>query len=245
MNKELLELSYALKKKRQKRIMNAVLFVIAIFAAVVLSTKFLIFAVSEGSVSMQNDIPPGSHVFFTPIVGSPRRGDVLMIKRLGNKKQNTVRADGQNGRSEQTVSSVIDELSRFVTAQQISTLDISGLMGEHAMLRRVVALPGDTIYMRGNVLFVKPAGEEYFLTEFERTNKPYNAAITALPSFWDTKMGVRADMEEVTLEKDEYFVLGDNRISAVDCRMWGPITLKDVRAKGLFVFFPFNRLRRL
>lgn len=232
MNRELLELSYALRKKRQKRIMSVVLFVLSLFVSVLLIRTFLIFAVREKSVSMLNDIPPGAHLLLTPIVGTPDRGDVLLIKRLESKKQTAI------GYS-------IDELSRFLTAQQLSTADIKGYMGQHAMLRRVAAVPGDTIYMRGNVLFVKPKGEEYFLTEFERSRLSYNANITALPAFWDTKMGVKADMEEMTLGKDEYFVLGDNRVGSFDCRVWGPITLKDVSAKALAVFFPFNKFRVL
>lgn len=232
MNRELLELSYALRKKRQKRIMNLIFFIVSLFAAVLLVRTFLVFSVREKSVSMLNDIPAGAHIFLTPIVGSPKRGDVLLVKRLGRERSGVLPV-------------LFDELSRFITAQQFSTKDLRGLMGSHTMLRRVAALPGDTIYMRGNVLFVKPKGEEYFLTEFERTALPYNTNITTLPAFWDTHMGVYSDMEEVTLGEDEYYLLSDNRVSAFDCRMWGPVKLDDVKARALLLFFPFNKIHLL
>ena len=137
-----------------------------------------------------------------------------------------------------------DAVSRFFTAQQYSLFG-SDTASEQPEIRRVVALPGDTIYMQGYVVFVRPAGDSHFLTEFERSEKPYNVHIVSVPSDWDNTIGVSGSFEARTLGSGEYFVLGDNRTSAADSRLWGAVRLSDVKAKGLAVYFPFAKFRLL
>ena len=45
-----------------------------------------------------------------------------------------------------------------------------------------------------------------------------------------------------TLNEDEVFVLGDNRPNSVDSRIFGPITLDEIKGKVIFRIYPFEKL---
>jgi len=232
MNKELYKLSYTLKKQRDHRIVTVLVCALIIFAVIMIIRTFLLFPVRQRSVSMYPDIPNDSIVLFTPFIGTPSRGDVVLLKPRTEEKHSLLyRAAGV--------------LAGFFTAQQFTFSSTSGAMGSEPQIRRIVGLPGDTIYMRGYIIFVQASGEKHFLTEFECARRAYNVNLLAVPAGWDSSIGVGGDFEKIHLGKNQYFVLGDNRNSCLDSRLWGPVDEKDIRAKGLGVYFPFSKLRFL
>ena len=231
MKQKLYDYSFDVKKQHQHTIVSVIFFLLIIFADISLVRTFAVFTVRTRSVSMQPDIPSDSCTVFTPIVNTLLRGDVVMLKPRTSSPPSVF-------------ATAADAVSRFFTAQQYSLFG-SDTASEQPEIRRVVALPGDTIYMQGYVVFVRPAGDSHFLTEFERSEKPYNVHIVSVPSDWDNTIGVSGSFEARTLGSGEYFVLGDNRTSAVDSRLWGAVRLSDVKAKGLAVYFPFAKFRLL
>lgn len=44
---------------------------------------------------------------------------------------------------------------------------------------------------------------------------------------------------EITLKENEYFLLGDNRDSSLDCRVWGPLNISNIKGVIVFKVFPF------
>lgn len=78
------------------------------------------------------------------------------------------------------------------------------------VLRRVVAVPGDTVELRDGTLFVNGLAERgsYSIT---RTDP--------VPD------GQRYPL---ILRRDEYFVLGDRRETALDSRSFGPVTMRNI-----------------
>ena len=62
---------------------------------------------------------------------------------------------------------LLNSFVKFFTAQQFSYNKNRKLMGDQYLIRRVIGMPGDSIYMRDHVLYIKPKGEKHFLTEFE------------------------------------------------------------------------------
>ncbi len=90
-------------------------------------------------------------------------------------------------------------------------------------VKRVVALPGDTLYIQDGKLFVN--GEE----------QPDPEYMGSTPR----------DYDEITLGADEYFVIGDNRYSSHDSRYSevGPLSRDMIMGKVKFVMWPLNKIR--
>lgn len=230
MNKKLFELSYSVRKDFEKKISFALFFVICIFVAINLLITFAAFSVRLASSSMEPDSGKNTCILFSPLKRNSGRGSVVLLEPL-------LESD------DSLLFKAADCLVRFFTAQQVSIISSRKNMGANRIVRRVIGVPGDTIYMRDYVMYIKPAGEDFFLTEFELVKKPYNVSINAAPSLWDSSLGVCGSFDQITLGDDEYFVLGDYRNSCVDSRFFGTVKNKDIKAGALFSYFPLNKIK--
>lgn len=231
MNKELYELSYSLKKELQRKISIVVLSLVGIFVVINLILTYLVFPVREVSVSMYPDIVRSSCILFTPLPKNVGRGDVVLVKPRNPELKNSRFSNG------------LDVFVSFFTARQVSVLNLHSRMGNESQIRRVIGVPGDELYMRDYVVYIRPKGEKFFLTEFELVKKPYNTEINAAPALWDMTVGVAGTFDSITLGENEFFVLGDSRNSSVDSRLWGPVDLKDFQGTALVQYFPVNKFR--
>ena len=178
------------------------------------------------------DVPEKSVVMVSPVAGNYERGDVVLL-------------DSRYFRKKNFFISQVDRLVRFFTAQQISLFEHNEVPSSKSHIRRVVGMPGDTIYMRDYVLYIKPAGERHFLTEFEIVEEPYNVTFYVPPADWDTEIGVKGSFDEITLGYNEYFVLADNRKSSDDSRLWGAVKKDEITAKVIMCYFPFRNFKLL
>jgi signal peptidase I len=89
-------------------------------------------------------------------------------------------------------------------------------------IKRVIGLPGDTVAVQGGQVVVngKKLEENYVPAEY-RDERPYPP--TVVPA-------------------NDYFVLGDHRISSNDSRAWGFVPRNYIYGKAVFVFWPLERL---
>ncbi|MBQ9205629.1 MAG: signal peptidase I [Treponema sp.] len=222
-------ISYKLRRELQRKILFCLGIFFLFFIVVSLILNFIIFPVANKSDSMSPDIPAGSFEFVTPLLKNPGRGDVVLLRNYKTAKRSVF-------------SKFCGTFASFVSFgkwQPFSEHDL----GTRPVLRRVVGLPGDTIYIDRYVVFIKPANQNHFLTEFEITNAKYNAKILVPPSNWDVDFGAKASISQITLSSDEYFVLGDDRLSSSDSRIWGPVKHSSIIGECLFLYFPFNKFR--
>ncbi|MGP1459862.1 MAG: signal peptidase I [Treponema sp.] len=232
MNKNLYDISYSVRKDFQRKIGVSNSLALLIFLTIHITSSFLVFPVRLRSVSMLPDIPKDTCILFSPLVKSYERGDVVLVRPLDKHTGTRARR-------------VLNTLVRFVTAQQFGALPERTNMGREPLVRRIIGVPGDTVYMRDYVTYIKPEDEKSFLTEFELIPKKYDIEVLPRPPMWDTSVGVKGTFENIVLGKDEYLVLGDNRNCAVDSRFWGAVGSKDLYASALIRYFPFNKIQFL
>ena len=191
---------------------------------------YLVFPVKQKSLSMIPDVQQDSVVMVSPVMKNYERSDVVLL--------------GKRVKTEKTLFSRFSEtFVSFFTGKQVFLSEDAVFPGTKQKLRRVIGVPGDTIYMRDYVVYIKPMGEKHFLTEFEITPKTYNVTFFTAPAGWDSSLGVKGSFDEITLGPNEYFVLGDNRKSTDDSRLWGIVNKDDIDAKALFCYLPLKNFK--
>lgn len=93
-------------------------------------------------------------------------------------------------------------------------------------IKRIIGLPGETVSIKsGKVTII---------------NKDYPNGFQIDDSHIYFKS--EADEADVTLEDDEYYVMGDNRLESFDSRSWGPLNKKYILGEPLLRLFPFNKI---
>lgn len=96
-------------------------------------------------------------------------------------------------------------------------------------IKRIIGLPGETVEIRNGKLAVKNAVH----TEGIVVDEPYLSE------------GIRFEGEKtVTLGSREYYVLGDNRSSSLDSRMFGPVVRDYVVGRVWLRGWPLDRVTR-
>ena len=110
-----------------------------------------------------------------------------------------------------------------------------------AFIKRIIAIPGDTVLMENFVAFVKPAGTDTFVNERVLNNREYSITLTPPPDNWISSYPFSGTKEPITLGANEYFVLGDNRSQSHDSRHFGPIAAENILQRVLFRYFPLRK----
>lgn len=89
-------------------------------------------------------------------------------------------------------------------------------------IKRVIGLPGDTVSVEDGYVIIngKKLIENYVPKEY-RDDRSY---------------------PQIVIPPDQYFVLGDHRISSNDSRAWGLVPRNYIYGKAVFVFWPPDRI---
>lgn len=166
-----------------------------------------VFALTEVNMSsMETTLMPRDKLVMNKLAyrfGIPERGDILIFLK-------DEPADG------------------FVRRISIYFSDVSmKLQGEfrrNRLIKRVIALPGDTVEIRDNQLVVNN----------EVQTEPY-ARI-------DPEEGrvVNGELPMQTVPEGMIFVMGDNRGKSLDSRSFGFVDLRSVEGKAIFRVMPFS-----
>lgn len=118
-------------------------------------------------------------------------------------------------------------------------------------IKRVVGLPGDTLEIRNKIVYIndkaiepKEIEAKKFMDDMDEKFKGYNL------KFYEMKTGehqhiiqqdsdnyYKVDYEKITIPKENYFVMGDNRDFSYDGRYWGFVSHEQIKGKALFVWF--------
>lgn len=108
---------------------------------------------------------------------------------------------------------------------------LPGFVGQKQLIKRVIGLPGERVVVAGGRITI------YNNTHPNGFNPDTTGdyKITALTTIGNV---------DVTLQKDELFVCGDNRGNSEDSRYFGPINTSSVVAKLVLRILPINTAQK-
>jgi signal peptidase I len=208
---------------------------------------FIVQAVKVPTGSMQNTITVGDHLLVNKFVfgpGSPvplfpqreiRRGDIIVFKYPGNP--NNPAGDERP----------------------------DNLPFKTNYVKRVIGLPGDTVELRGDTLYVnnERLPEQVITAENHnekaplviddvpprQANEPYSVYYypdTVQAAREGKKLPASSDFHYAVNGKpfkvpdDSYFVMGDNRDNSSDSRAWGVVPREYVVGRAMFVYWSYD-----
>ncbi len=107
-------------------------------------------------------------------------------------------------------------------------------------IKRVIATEGDTVYID----FI--SGDVYVNDEI--IDEPYIKSETRLSGSYIEKLrqnGEYSRENPIVVEKDKYFVMGDNRNASKDSREIGQVPKKEIVGHAIFRFWPVSNMSTL
>lgn len=229
------DFSFVLRKKLQRKILQIIVFFLIIFTLVNLILTFLIFPFQVGENAMNPEYPNNSLVFVAPC----NFEKPLFFQNYDIYRGSVVYVASKYQQDISPAKKILNNFCGFFTLQKIVPFAITNKITEKPSLRRVVGLPGDTLYIKDYIVYIKPKGSEHFLTEFELTERMYET-IVHIDSSINSTIGSARDMEEIVLSENQYFLLADNRVSSVDSRIYGAVDVSTLKGKAFLRFFPFS-----
>jgi len=98
-------------------------------------------------------------------------------------------------------------------------------------IKRIIGLPGEKIEIKNNQVFIynsdypdgKALDESAYLAKNIKTSTAMNDFV-------------------ITMDDDEYFVMGDNRPYSSDSRVWGPVSDSDIMGKVILRAWPLDAI---
>ena len=117
------------------------------------------------------------------------------------------------------------------------------------LVKRIIGMPGDTLYMRSAKLFVNgvPQSEPY-------AEGSESGADEVSPLFeWQKRYSLKASRFGAAPEQPShdnwgplvvppkrFFMMGDNRYNSKDSRYWGLVPRENIRGRPMFVYYSWN-----
>lgn len=225
--------SYTERRESRFKILRTCCIIFLIFVLYQLINSYIIRNYRIQADTMQPTFSTGDLVMTAPFYTTQQeleRGTLVVVEPIEKPGQHFAQKIIQKGIA-------------FFTFQLIHPFGSGVPSQAKPFIRRVIGIPGDTVYMEDFVLHIKTKDGGHFLTEFELTENDYNVKIENLPENWDTTLPFSGTSQKIVLKEDEYFVLCDNRIASNDSRLWGAVqTGKQIKGRVLLRYWPFSRI---
>ncbi|OHD29595.1 MAG: signal peptidase I [Spirochaetes bacterium GWC1_61_12] len=234
--------SYEVLRKRQKLIWQMASLAVILFLFFELTSSYLLKSYVIRTDGMIPAIAVNSYILVSPSAygfklpfsnrintfhNLPARGDVVLM-------------DNPSATDLNPLAHMVNRFIRFFTLQKSGiSKSIDDL--NRPLVKRIVAIAGDTIKIEDNVVYIRQAGSIHFLTEHEIVNQIYDTLRTGRPVGWRNEMPFSGYLDEMTLQENEFFVMNDNRIHSNDSRYFGVITSDEIQGKVVFKYWPLTK----
>ncbi len=155
-------------------------------------------------------------------------GDHLFVERLGLYLRPPRRGD----------VTVFNTEGLEIQGRKLS--DLSG----YYYIKRLAGLPGDTLKLENNRLYIRPRGETQFRPA-EELDPRFARIFSGRGGYQGYWSGVGESFPppegEYTVPDDCYFMLGDNSRFSLDSRFFGAVPRRNLVGRACWVFWPFSR----
>lgn len=118
------------------------------------------------------------------------------------------------------------------------------------LVKRLVGLPGDTLYMRDAKLFVNGIEQRQ---GYGASSEPGDPNEVSDLFDWQKGFGLKAsrfgpapaqpthdNWGPLAIPSKHYFMMGDSRYNSKDSRYWGLVPRDNIRGRPLFVYYSWN-----
>ena len=99
------------------------------------------------------------------------------------------------------------------------------------LLKRVIAVEGETIEIRDKRVYI----------DGQKIEDPWGVHLES--TIIAAHVLPRDNMAPVRIPEDSVFVLGDNRDRSLDSRFWGPVDMRDLTGRPLYIYWAKDRHR--
>ncbi|MFN2544302.1 MAG: signal peptidase I [Actinomycetota bacterium] len=194
------------KKSRLRFLRELPVLILIAFVLALLIKSFLVQAFFIPSESMDPTLKVGDRVLVEKVLKHPHRGWIVVFRNPHPEPEPHRGA----------VSAFVHWLSEGFG---IST------PRDEDFIKRVIALPGETIEMKHGVVYI----------DGDRIDEPYLSPVKDTRDFPATKV-----------PRGDVFVMGDNRTNSNDSRFGlGPIPIDDIVGRAFVIIWPPSRVRWL
>lgn len=112
------------------------------------------------------------------------------------------------------------------------------ILKEQDFIKRIIGMPGETVELRGNSLFVNGQPVE------DPWGQYLNSRGEPLPDIYKSR-GQLADYGPATIPPDMYLVMGDNRFHSNDGRVWGFVKKGRIKGNAMVIYWSWAGLKRI
>ena len=141
----------------------------------------------------------------------------------------------------------------FVSPYQADEVE-RGNEGNPTLVKRLVGVPGDTLFMRQGQLYVNGMPQRLGFGAAQARPVPAEQA-NAYDRLFDWQHGIELKQSRfgaaptqpthdnwgpLLVPSGHYFMMGDNRYDSKDSRYWGVVPRENIRGRPLFVYYSYR-----